>query len=383
MTGTSLTSLALAFTLALVVSAPAGAVESGGVGGKPANPRSDNPRSQSIFIHEIQPGRTVQDAVQIINNTDDVKKVDVYGVDSQVSSGGAFACAQKADVATNAGEWITVERTTVDVAPKNKATVPFTITVPENADVGEHNACIAFQAADQVPQSAGNGITLSFRSAIRVVVTVPGDIKKELTIKGLDVEEKNNEVIVTPTLKNTGNVSLDTKLEVGLQGLFGSQTDGGTFPVLNGREAENGFSFARPFWGGWYLARVSASYVSDPAVSLGEETEPDKVLQTSSTVFIAPAPAAAGIMIASLAVLAGLITFLIRRQRDRAEERQSAIKYRVERGDDIQSVASEHGVNWKTLVRLNDLKPPYTLRPGQHIRIPTSASRSQSRRRKG
>lgn len=58
----------------LTIISPVQAAETGGIGGKPANPRSDNPRTESIFVYELKPGETTKDAVEIYNNTDEQKQ---------------------------------------------------------------------------------------------------------------------------------------------------------------------------------------------------------------------------------------------------------------------------------------------------------------------
>src|SRR5687768_8632801 len=91
---TRLLACAVVVGLLMLLTAPVSAIEQGGLGGKPAHPKEDNPRSQSIFVHTLDAGTESRDGVQVINNTAETKSVLVYAVDSQISSGGAFACAQ-------------------------------------------------------------------------------------------------------------------------------------------------------------------------------------------------------------------------------------------------------------------------------------------------
>src|SRR5688500_3251992 len=72
---------------------PVHAVESGGIGGRPARPDPSNPRTESIFVFPVEPGQKTENAVRVYNNSGTEKIIGVYAVDSQVSSGGSFACA--------------------------------------------------------------------------------------------------------------------------------------------------------------------------------------------------------------------------------------------------------------------------------------------------
>jgi hypothetical protein len=184
-----------AFVLLFIVftlSYPAMAAENGGIGGKPANPRADNPRTESIFVYELKPGDSVKDEIEVYNNTELSKTINVYATDSVVSSGGGFACAQAVDEIKDVGSWITLSKNQVSLNAGAKEKIAFNVSVPNYAEPGEHNGCIAIQEADVESANVGNGIALSFRSAIRVAITVPGTITKELTIRDVTLKDKNN-----------------------------------------------------------------------------------------------------------------------------------------------------------------------------------------------
>jgi hypothetical protein len=121
------------------------AIEYGGFGGRPAYPRPDNPRTESIFIHTLEPGSVKEDGLLAINNSEEKKTVIIYAADYTPSTGGSFACKQFDEAKTDVGSWIILEKTEVTLEPQTKELVPFKITVPENADTGEHNGCILIQ----------------------------------------------------------------------------------------------------------------------------------------------------------------------------------------------------------------------------------------------
>lgn len=45
----------------------------------------------------------------------------------------------------------------------------------------------------------------------------------------------------------------------------------------------------------------------------------------------------------------------------------------VQAGETLASIARRHGTDYQTLARLNGLGPPYTIRPGQRLRLPGAA----------
>lgn len=50
--------------------------------------------------------------------------------------------------------------------------------------------------------------------------------------------------------------------------------------------------------------------------------------------------------------------------------------YRVRRGDTLYSIAWRYGLDHRTLARWNGIRPPYTIYPGQRLRLTQPASRS-------
>lgn len=369
----SAAAICAAVAIAFMAQSPALAIENGGIGGKPANPNKDNPRSSSIFVYELEPGSVKADEVQVINNTASQKTLLVYAVDSQVASGGAFTCAQKIDQSVSVGGWIKLDKSEVTLEPNSFQNIPFTITVPETASAGESNGCIVVQDAERKTSSENSGIALSFRTAIRVAVTVPGDITKDLSFTGLSAKRADKSILQLSTgLKNNGNVSLDADLDLRFKTVFGATVKelGGTFPVLARSEAAFNFEADEPFWGGWYKVSAQATYNSDPDKSIGEGGATKTIAGHTLTVFIAPKPQALLIELAVTAVVAGGAAWIIRSRLRIKKLRAKSKSYIVKEGVTLHKIANTYGVPWKTIAKINGLKPPYHLEPGSRIKIP-------------
>jgi hypothetical protein len=369
----------IALTLVLLVlAAPsvASAAEYGGIGGRPAYPRADNSRTKSIFIYQLKSGQTATDGVRVYNNTAKQQTISVYAVDSALSSGGGFACRQAADPREDVGSWLKLRTNTVTLPANGSQVVPFTVTVPAHADAGEHDGCIALQA-----QSASNnpsdrsGVMLSFRSAIRVAVTVPGKIVKKLTLEAVAVSKlKDGGYAVAPTVRNDGNVSLDTDVRVELASITGLQVGkhvGGTYPVLSRSQASWNFETKPPFWGGWYRAHVTATYNSNPTTMLGmDQGSPQQVRLASAVFFVPPSAAASLIYLAVLLVITAVVVLVVRKRRDIRHIRKHWEVCEIEEGATVTSLAKQCHTSWRKIVRVNKLKPPYALKAGQKLTLP-------------
>jgi hypothetical protein len=209
-----------------------------------------------------------------------------------------------------------------------------------------------------------------------VAVTVPGKIIKSLDFKSVKTGSiTDKSVVVTPTIRNTGNVSLDTKLKTELVPVLGTKVteDNGSYPILPRSSASWNLEVKRPFWGGLYKARVSATYNADPAAGIGDKNDdPKTITRTSSLVFIAPATGALVIELLVLLLIIVAAGWLLRGRMHHRHVRRHWQSYSVKDGDTINSIANRFGVSWKRLAKANKLRAPYTLETGRRLRVPPS-----------
>lgn len=358
----------------LFAALPALAIEYGGSGGRPAYPRPDNPRTESIFIHTIEPGQLQEEGVVVMNNTAEAKTLMVYAADSTPSTGGAFACKQFVEPKTDVGAWISLEKQEVFLESRANEVVGFTIAVPEDASIGEHNGCILIQEKkEKVEEQAG--VSLSVRTGLRVAVTIPGEIKRKLEIVGFVVTQREDgSVVLQPQIKNEGNVSIDADVSTTTRYFFGTtySIQGGQFPILRGETSDLNFELPKLFWGGWYDARLVVEYDENPDAGVGVKSGMAMTRIESPTVRFFSFPTAAGLAIevSVLLLLVALVlipAFFLKRKRwikDKWKE------YQVQSEEDITMLAKRFNVSWKLLAKVNKLKAPYTLQAGKEILVP-------------
>lgn len=365
----------------LFISSNSRASESFGVGVIPANPDPENPRTKSIFVHTAEPGETIQDAVTVINRTDEQKEVSLYAVDSQIASDGAFSCAQAADTKQAVGSWVDIPRTRVTMEPKQTRTIDFELKVPSQVDVGEHNGCLVVQDATTQRVGDEQGITLSFRSALRIALTIPGDINAELSLVDVEQKYKDQQILfVSPSFKNEGNVSLDVNIKTSLRSIFGrTKADaGGQFPVLADTTGKFNFEVDRPYWGGFYKRVIEADYAQ--LAQRGQEDEQRSIEPVSKWVFVMPhTNALAAEIILFTAIVAGLVVYL-RKRHMHNELAQNTKNYIVKQDVNIQLIAKKHHISWKALAKINNIKPPYSIAKGDVIKIPDHKKQTKKKR---
>lgn len=351
------------------------AIEYGGFGGRPAYPRADNPRTESIFVHTLEPGAVQKEGVTVINNSSETKTVLVYAADSTPSTGGAFACKQFAEEQKDVGSWIKLEKTEIKLPAGSTQLVPFTITVPANAGVGEHNGCILIQEKKEKKWDQP-GVNLSIRTGLRVALTVPGEIERKLEVLGFDYKRQNGTIILHPQVKNIGNVSIDTDVSVVTRYFFGVKyaEQWWQYPVLRGEVSDWNFDLKKPFWGWLYRSSFSVSYDPNPEAQVWNNTDGALVTLDGPAVWFLTFPTLLGFIVELIfvAILVALVFLYIVARRREQWVINHWVKYTLKNQTDITTLAAEHDVSWKLLAKVNRLKPPYTLKKGDIIRVPPS-----------
>lgn len=356
----------------LLGSSSAGAA-TGGIGGRPADPDPDNPRSQSIFINTVDRGKSAEDKVLVSNGSDETKTIEIYVVDGVVTNTGAYTCRQRAEPLSGSGRWIQLSQNEVTLGPDSKLEIPFIVSVPDNADVGEHNACLVFEEKDDAGQASGN-IRLHTRQAVRAVTTVPGDLHREIKLDSFSVKSSEGNTTFSLTTSNKGNVSADVSIKVYLVSMFNKTKydNGGVYPVLPNEKLDLTYEQTDgPFWGGWYDARVAIEYNTNAGM-LGFDKSADRaeVFSENQMIFIAPSAGAIGVMsVVALAILTGLLAWVLG-VREKSKRENSWVKYSIVKGDTLEDIATKRGVSWKVIAKYNQIRAPFTLQEGQSIKVP-------------
>jgi hypothetical protein len=347
------------------LSQPVFGIEYGGIGGKPAYPRPDAPRSESIFIHNITPGQIINEGVNVINNTQETKVFKVYAADYTPSTDGGYACKQLSEKQTEVGTWINLEKDEVIVEPYRSELVPFIITVPGSVEVGEYNGCILIQEKKE-KTNVKDGINLNFRTGIRIALTVPGDIIKKLRIDGFEISQKGNgDFILTPIVANEGNVSIDAQVSVITKNIQGKQIfeHGGEYSVIKGERSRWNFEFKPPITGGWFSSELTVIYKDQGSQEVRLTTDKISFFSWPKPIVLIP------VVILVFIIIIGTIVWSVISKKKR-KEMSLWVNHTIKANENIQNIAHKHQIPWKKLAKANKLSPPFTVTEGQIIKVP-------------
>ena len=367
-------SLVLGASLFLVLPAFAQS-SSGGIGGRTTNIDPENPRTQSIFIYTMKHDEQTRDAILVANHTDEEKTILLSSVDGVVTNTGAYTCKQESEPVIGMGGWLKLDKDEVTLPAGGEEKVGFTVTVPANADVGEHNGCIAMQV-DQAPAEATGGVRLHMRQAVRTVLTIPGELKRDLTISQFEVNKDNAGFPgYLMSVKNVGNVSADVDMRVRVKNSFGNEVfvTGGEYPVIpNETLTQNFNSGFRPMFGGWLTAEPSIRYDKRLGIFGTQDQSAEFETKQGEVVKFFLWPTMLGWTIIATALIGVILLVswvIVSRNKDR-ELRKNLAKYTVKAGDTIESLARAKGRSWQDVAKINNLKAPYALSEGQEIILP-------------
>jgi hypothetical protein len=209
---------------------------------EPSGP--EGPGLRPNFAYNLEPGQVIQDVVAISNLTDEPIDFEIYAKDAyNTPRDAAFALDADEETSTGVGTWITFGQPAggpasedgilrYTLSPRTRVDVPFQITVPEDAEPGDHAGGILAANASPLPglDSEGVSIQLRHRVAARVYVRVDGPVTPALRVDQIGVDTSmpivpwltgKGDATLTYTITNVGNIRLEPLSATKVKGLFG------------------------------------------------------------------------------------------------------------------------------------------------------------------
>ncbi|MFH9722058.1 WxL protein peptidoglycan domain-containing protein [Streptomyces sp. NPDC017254] len=215
----------------LVTLGPAPGAEAAENGEWAVYPASAKLGSRPYFFLTADPGSTVTDRVTVANRTAAPLTFRLYGADAyNTDRDGGFAVRTQQEKQTGAGAWIRPERTRITVPARSAVTVPYTLTVPADADPGDHpGALVALD--ERITPGTGGPVAVGVRRAVaaRLYLRVSGPTVPALAVEDVTLDQdrplvpgtRTSSAVVSYTLHNRGNVTLNPKVALRAEGLFG------------------------------------------------------------------------------------------------------------------------------------------------------------------
>jgi hypothetical protein len=185
------------------------------------------------FEYTMRPGQVLRDMVTVSNLTPNPLHFAIYPADAyDTPLDGSFALLKKDEPSRDAGTWARFGENDITIPGKQRADIPFEISVPLNASPGDHALGLVAQDLDykQEQLAQGKGVQVQQRVGSRVYIRVLGALQPSLQVTKLAI--KHNDPLLPPftgggkgvvayQITNTGNVRLSGTALLKVKGLFG------------------------------------------------------------------------------------------------------------------------------------------------------------------
>ncbi|MEU6012707.1 DUF916 domain-containing protein [Streptomyces sp. NPDC047515] len=220
--------LLLAGTLLLSGAPAAHAADNGSWSVYPATAQAGQ---RPYFYLSADPGATLDDRVTVTNKTDRPQTFRLYAADAyNTPRDGGFAVRAQNEKQRSVGAWAKTDRDRITVRPHGSVTVPVSITVPEDAEPGDHpGALVALD--ERIDPADASAVAVGIRKAVgaRIYLRVNGPTMPALSVDDVKVEHTQplvpgtgkSRAVISYTLHNRGNVTLNPKVALKAEGLFG------------------------------------------------------------------------------------------------------------------------------------------------------------------
>jgi hypothetical protein len=162
----------LVAALLLTLPAPALAQDGATFGARPGP--GDGDRSSGSLDISVGAGSSVSDAVEILNFSDDPATFDIYAADVVPTTDGGLAPAAREAEITGPAAWVTVGQPTVEVTPRGKMVVSFSVKVPAGTPAGDTTAALLVERRPSIDSDVITSVT-RVGLWLKLSVTNPGN----------------------------------------------------------------------------------------------------------------------------------------------------------------------------------------------------------------
>lgn len=241
------------------------------------------PDGRSAYTYSATPGVQVKDHVAVWNYGDQPLSLTLYAADAFNTDTGGYDVLPAGKPSVDVGSWVHMATTTVQLPPRSRQIVPFTLAVPAAAAPGDHSGGIVLALRRQTIDAKGNAVAVDQRVGARIHIRVPGALRPALTVESVHTVYHGTlnpfgtgSTTTEYTVRNTGNLRLGGRQAVRVRNVFGSVVTAkgpdALTELLPGNTATYSVSVAGVFPTLWTTASITVDPLAlpgdaDPALS--------------------------------------------------------------------------------------------------------------------
>lgn len=169
---------------------------------------------RSSIQHALDPGESITEHIAVHNLGDREETFRLSAADGFTTATGRFDMLASTEESTDAGTWIDIAEE-VTVGPGQSEVVPLTITVPGQAEPGDHPAGVAASVLRSRSAADGTSVGVESRVGIKIITRVKGELAPAVavgpvssTYEGTWNPLRPGRVVTTFEVTNEGNTRL-------------------------------------------------------------------------------------------------------------------------------------------------------------------------------
>ncbi len=200
---------------------------------QPATSKGPDPTRTDFSYSVVAAGSSIQDHVEIVNDSSQSAAFSVYATDaSGTSPQGALLLLGSSQKSTDVGAWTSfpggAQQLSTVIPGKRAIIEAFTINVPRQATPGDHTGAMVAAVGVTRKNSAGENVVENYRIAVPIEFRVPGTLHAGIQVQSISTGFSDplnpfgtGSATVSYTLTNTGNVRQSATPAVKVTGPFG------------------------------------------------------------------------------------------------------------------------------------------------------------------
>lgn len=240
------------------------------------------PPSFELFAN---PGDVINDKIRVRNDskvatsysivTEDFKAVGEEGSIDLIDEG-------QSNTSYSLAKWVTPSVKSFSIEPGGEKEVPFSITVPKDAEPGGHYCSVLVKIGGDA--QVDTGAAVSSRVGSLILLRVSGNVKEEASIESFNTTQnyyKGSPVVFDLRVKDNGNNHIKPKGTIVITDLFGQKV---TELPLNGLNVLPGA--VRKMSTEWkFSANLISRYTGTLVATYGQQNKP---LSASTSFYVCP-----------------------------------------------------------------------------------------------
>ena len=238
--------------------------------------------SPPIIEVTIDPGDTYSDFIKF-QNLSDIDTLELYPLMlSFVAKGeeGGQEFIEDSEETTNfsLAQWINISTDKVFIEPLERIVLPFTITVPVDAEPGGRYGAVLLGNQPLVPEG-GSNVALGARTGTIILAKISGDVTESAILTEYRVGKDSYQyppVDFSIRIENVGNIHVKPEGEIEIKNIFGKSVDRVLVNEAGGNVLPESIRKFTPSWErdkftiGKFTAALSLEYGVDNPMELSE-----------------------------------------------------------------------------------------------------------------